>query len=194
MTRDGYECYKMYLAIQRHFSTSYDFFKYNGKVNASTEAYSNRNDMFAFEKLSRIILEDERIDFFVCHFLENPKCWIRSMSKQNYEKYKSKLKQFPLKFKDDLEYISQYNPAELMAVNGDIPLIHKLCINKKIDLETLIAMDKFFGFIDKHATEVQVPFVFPDHIEKLKNYRPFFSSKVTDIHKDIMKNVLMANK
>ena len=192
MTREGYECYKMYLALQRHFSTSYDFHKYNGKVNASVEAYQKRNDMFSFEKLSRVVLPEDRLDFFVCHFLDNPKCWIRSMSKSNYEKYKSKMKAFPTKFKEDLEYISTFNPAELMAANSnEIPQIHKLFINKKIDAETIIAVDKFFPFIDSHDKEVKLPIVWPDHIAMLKNYRPFFQPKVSDIQKDVMKSILL---
>mgnify|MGYP001323202090 CR=1 FL=1 len=69
MTRDGYECYKLYLALQRHFSTTYDFFTYNGKVNASVESYSKRPDVFKFEKLSKILTADQRLDFFVSHFI-----------------------------------------------------------------------------------------------------------------------------
>ena len=191
MTREGYECYKMYLALQRHFSTSYDFHKYNGKVNASTESYQKRNDMFSFEKLSRVVLPEDRLDFFICHFLDNPKCWIRSMSKSNYEIYKAKMKNFPNKFKEDLEYISTYNPSELMEVKNEIPLIHKLFINKKIDVESIIAIDKFFPFTDRHDENVKLPIVWPDHIDMLKNYRPFFQPKVSDIQKDVMKSILL---
>lgn len=189
-TRDGYECYKMYLALQRHFSTSYDFFTYNGKVKASSESYQKRNDMFSFEKMSKIVLPEDRVDFFVCHFLEDPKCWIRNMSKQNYDKYKAKLKNFPVKFKEDLEFLSTYSPSDLMSVK-DIPTIHKLCLDKTIDVETVIAMDKFFPFIDKHAEEVSVPFVFPTYIEMVKNYRPFFTTRVSEMHKETMKSVFL---
>ena len=190
MTRQGYDAYKLYLAMQRHFSTSYDFHKYNGKVNASIEAYQKRNDMFSFEKLSKIVPQDELINFFLCHFLDNPKCWIRSMSKASYEKYKAKLKNFPTTFREELQYLSQHKPADLMATN-DIPLIHRLCMEKKVSMETLIAMDKFFPFIDKHNDEVNVPFAWPDHIAMLKNYRPFFVEHVTEIHKDVMKDELL---
>ena len=191
MTRKGFEAYKLYLALQRHFSTTYDFHRYNGKVNASVEAYQKRNDMFSFEKLTKIVNEDELMDFFICHFLDNPKCWIRNMNKQNYEKYKAKLKNFPTTFREELQYLSQHKPSELMAVNNDIPLIHKLCMENKVSVETLIAMDKFFAFIDKHEEEVKVPFAWPDHIATLKNYRPFFVKRVTEIHKDVMKDELL---
>ena len=191
MTKAGYEAYKLYLALQRHFSTNYDFFKYNGKVNTSTEAYSKRNDMFSFEKLAKIVVKDELIDFFVCHFLENPKCWIRNMSKGNLEQYRAKITNFPTQFREDLQTISNYDLPELMKCENDIPEIHKLAINGKISIETLIAIDKFFPFIDKHQENCKVPFVFPDHITKLIKYRPFFIASVTNFHKDIMKDVLL---
>ena len=191
MTKEGYETYKQYLALQRHFSTNYDYFKYNGKVNASTDAYSKRTDMFAFEKMIKIIPESDRIDFFVTHFLENPKCWIRSMSKSNLDVYKAKIKNFPTKFREDLEYLVNFSLPELMKVENDIPEIHKIAINGKIDIETLIAVDKFYPFIEKHAKTCTVPFVWPDHITKLQNYRPFFVQKVNDFHKDIMKDVFL---
>ena len=194
MTREGYECYKLYLALQRHFSTDYDFHKYNGKVNASVDAYNKRNDKFSFEKLSKIIEVDERVDFFICHFLENPKCWIRDMSKQSYENYKAHLRLFPKTFKSDLEFISMHNPVDLMKTGNDIPLIHQMAINKKICLETIITMDYFFPFVDKHEKEVSIPFVFPEHIKRIKKYRPFLINKISDVHKDIMKSVLLNNE
>jgi len=191
MTKQGYECYKLYLALQRHFSTNYDFFKYNGKVNASVTAYEKRNDAFSFEKLSKIVLEEDLLDFYVAHFVQNPKCWIRNMSKSTFEQYKAKIKNFPSTFREELEYISQFPLPSLMKVGNDIPEIHKFAINGKISLETLIAIDKFYPFIDKHAQEVKISFVFPEHISLLQNYRPFFVQKVTNFHKDIMKDVLL---
>ena len=102
MTKDGYEVYIMYLALQRHFSTNYDYFQYNGKVKASKDAYSARNDIFSFEKLTKIIRKEDREDFFVAHFLENPKEWIRNMSKPKMEEFRAKFRMFPIKFKEDL--------------------------------------------------------------------------------------------
>lgn len=191
MTRQGFECYKMYLALQRHFSTKYDFHKYNGKVNVSSNAYSNRNDKYSFEKLAKILPAEERLDFFISHFIVDPKMWIRNMSKQHYDNYKSTIKNFPKRFKEDMELISQYDPSELMSVGNNIPLIHKLVIDKKVLVETIITIDNFWSFIDKHEEEVKVPFLFPDHIAMVKNYRPFFNQHVTPIHKDIMKNALI---
>ena len=52
----GYEAYCFYLAIKRHFmpNGNYDFFKKQGKVRTSLNAYRKRTDWVYFEKLARV--------------------------------------------------------------------------------------------------------------------------------------------
>jgi hypothetical protein len=152
--------------------------------------YENRNDAFSFEKLSKIIVPEERIDFFVSHFIEKPKMWIREMTKNHYENYKASIRLFPETFENDMQLIASYNPRELMEVKNDIPQIHKLYLDKKISVETIITMNHFYSFIDKHQQQVKVPFVWPEYISMVQNYRPFFEKRINDIHKDIMKTAL----
>lgn len=194
MTKDGYEVYIMYLALQRHFSTNYDYFQYNGRVKASTDSYSNRNDLFSFEKLTKIIKAEDREDFFVAHFLDNPKEWIRNMSKAKLDEYKATYKNFPNKFKEDLEFIKLNGPHNMIHHTKDeIPGIHKYCINNTLSIETVIALNDIFPFLDKHENEVSVPFVWPDYISKVYNYRPFVQKKLKNDFiniVDIARNVL----
>lgn len=196
MTRQGFEAYKLYLALQRHFSSSYDFFKYNGKVNVKADTYEKRNDKFSFEKLTKIVPQEDRVDFYVAHFVDNPKEWIRNMSKPKYEEWVSKLRVLLSKFEEDMYTISQHHPSDLMNTQSGIPTIHDLALKNVISIETLILMDNFFPFIDKHKEEVKVPFVFPDHVQRLQKYRPFLMNKIEniDIYKDTMKNILLENK
>ena len=179
MSDTGYYTYINYLALQRHFSSDYDYFKYQGKVNASKQAYNKRTDYYSFEKLSKILPQKEMLNFFLCHFINQPNCWIKDMSKDNYEKFKSHLKKFPSKFKQDIEVLAiEYNPADLVYVknNHTIPLIHDLVIKKVINLETLILIDSFYPFIDDHDKLIDIPIMWPQHIKKLKNYRPFLKN------------------
>lgn len=181
MTKDGYEVYIMYLALQRHFSTTYDYFQYNGKVKASADSYSNRSDIFSFEKVTKIIKKEDREDFFVAHFLDNPKEWIRNMSKQKMEQHKATYKNFPIKFKEDLEFINLNGPFKMLEATEDkIPDIHKYCINNTLSLETICILDEIFPYLEKHEHKVQVPFVWPDHINRVYNYKPFVKKKLQD--------------
>lgn len=194
MTKEGYEVYIMYLALQRHFSTNYDYFLYNGKVKASSDAYSARNDIFSFEKLTKIIRKEDREDFFVAHFLDNPKEWIRNMSKSKMEEYRAKFRMFPIKFKEDLQFIELNGPSAMIACEADkIPLIHRSCINGTISLETICVLDDIFPYLEKHEQTVTVPFVWPDHIKKIKKYKPFVKKKlqfnfinIVDIARDVL--------
>ena len=195
MTKDGYEVYVMYLALQRHFSTNYDYFLYNGKVKASMNAYSARSDMFSFEKLSKIIRKEDREDFFVAHFLDNPKEWIRNMSKQKMEEYKAFYKNFPSKFEQDMHFVKLNGPSKMIFCDGSgIPTIHKNVISKNISLESIIVLDMIFPFLNKHEEKVKVPFVWPEYIEKINNYRPFVKKKLQNNFiniVDVARNVLL---
>jgi hypothetical protein len=50
----GFDVYRTYLAMKLHFSNDkFDFFQYEGKVNAKEETYQQRNDFYFFETLAR---------------------------------------------------------------------------------------------------------------------------------------------
>ena len=49
-------------------------------------------------------------------------------------------------------------------------------IKKVINLETLILIDSFYPFIDDHDKLINIPIMWPQHIKKLKNYRPFLKN------------------
>ena len=49
---EGYEAYKKYLSIKLHFTKDeYDFFKYNGEINAKYETFIQRNDRYFLLRL-----------------------------------------------------------------------------------------------------------------------------------------------
>lgn len=175
MTRNGFAVYQNYIALQRHFTSDYDWFKYQGKTNVSVKSYENRNDMLSFEKVAKIIPEEDYVDFFVCHFLENPKEYIRNMSKTNLDSYKNKISNLPQIFKTDLEFLKNEGMADCLKIvsSSEIPKIHTHTISGNINIESVVILDTLLPFIDKHQNEVKVPFLFPQHITKVTKYKPF---------------------
>ena len=103
MTKSGYLAYLKYLALQRHFTSNYDYHKFGGKVKASTDAYQKRNDMFSFEKLTKVINVEDIEDFYVAHFVNEPKCWIKNMNKSTFEEWKNKLRSLTLLILRDIK-------------------------------------------------------------------------------------------
>lgn len=150
--------------------------------------------MWSFEKLTKIVPEDQRVDFFVAHFKDNPKEWIRNMSKNGLEKYKATIKNLPTKFKEDLEYIKMIGPAKAIKVDGDIPLIHDKVMSDTIAKETVIVLDRIFPFLDRHEKEVDIGWLWPDYIQSVKKYKPFVEKKIENnynIYTDIAKEILL---
>ena len=50
MRMPAYNCYCLYLAMKNHFTQEeYDFFKYNGKINAIKESFLSRKDRYQFQ-------------------------------------------------------------------------------------------------------------------------------------------------
>ena len=48
----GFDVFRVYLAVKLHFTTDYDYFDYDGKVNIKLETFTKRNDRYFFHKLS----------------------------------------------------------------------------------------------------------------------------------------------
>ena len=90
------ETYQAYLAIKQHFSdSSYDYFKYNGKIRVNVDTFYARKDKFFYEKLARKFngKPDELRNYFVSILSSNPKKWIRELvgikAEETYTKWKA---------------------------------------------------------------------------------------------------------
>ena len=84
-SREGYDTYCLYLAINNHFHTeSYDYFKYNGKVSAKLESFMKRKDKYHFAKLARKY-NGELKDFLVAN-LSKKKYYVAELLDQECEK------------------------------------------------------------------------------------------------------------
>ena len=76
---EGIEAYKTYLAIKNHFKTSYDYFKYNGRVKVTNESFLKRRDKYFFAKLERRYKKNELVYFFVANFMKDEGMWSGSL-------------------------------------------------------------------------------------------------------------------
>ena len=55
MSKDAFGCFKTYMALKRHFTSDYDMFKYNGKLNnTGFNNFETRRDKYQFQKLSKL--------------------------------------------------------------------------------------------------------------------------------------------
>ena len=86
---EAYDAYKIYHALKLHFTSNYDYMKYNGKANASVDSFLKRNDRPFFGKVARKYKDDTK-DFFISNFIVNPKGWIGNFNEENYLNWKKR--------------------------------------------------------------------------------------------------------
>ena len=154
---EGFEAYKTYLALKRHFTSDYNYFKYNGKIRASEESFLRRNDRFFFRKLSKKYNKEELVDFYVSNFIISNN-WVGNLvsqeSEDNYVQYKRRRESLSYHFDVELRWVIDHCRDRNLELNklllvedNNHPLLLKFLLQKKISIDTLIIMDSVLKFL-----------------------------------------------
>ena len=191
----GYNAYITYLALKQHFTTNYDFIKYNGKVKANQDSFLKRRDKFFFAKLEKRYSRDELIYYFVSNFVDHDNVWAGNLvsdhSESVYNDWKKRIQSLSYTFKEDCESLSDYDFNSLFEVEEySHPLLLKKMMRKEICIETVIIMDNVLTFIKKWDKIIDDDLIWPKQRQLLENYKPFMSID-NDKYKTIMKKVFV---
>lgn len=169
----SYDAYIKYLALKKHFtSDTYDYHKYNGKVRASFDSFSSRNDAFYFAKLAK---HDDYENVLVANMVKNPNCWIRDIVEDDfvYNEWKKKIDSLGYKFKSDLKNLDDDYKSNFVSKGGQHPLIITLLLQQKIQLETFTILSHFAKIFDYWEQNLLDKFVACDIIRTSRKYYPF---------------------
>ncbi len=182
----GFDVYRTYLAMKLHFgSDKFDFFQYDGKVNAKETTYHDRKDFYFFETIARKYNTQEIKEFMLASFVEaedptkvwigdikraGKDCWLVWAKRQQSLSYL--VKQDLDVLDKQLEEVSSFN--SLFETVGRHPPLLKLYIKRRISLETLIIFDMVLGFIPDWDKKLKDP-LWEQLSFKIKKYKPFLS-------------------
>jgi hypothetical protein len=183
MNISGLEAYQLYTALKLHFTTTYDFVKYGGKVNrANVKSFEINKGKFFFYKLSRKYNKEELFGFYVSNFLENPKVWIGNLLSEdcdsNYKVWMKTQQSLTYIFDQDLNTLFDLvdKPDQLLkVVDGDYPLLYNLYKQDTVKLETVIILDDIMNFIPMWTKKVTDDLIFPDFVRVCDKYKPFIN-------------------
>jgi len=108
-----FEVYKKYIAIKLHFtSEKYDYFKSNGRSNATEVSFNRRGDYYFFCKLAKKYREYEIVDLFVSNFIANPTLWVGAIfgesSLEVYQQWQKRIESCSYSLKQDLAFARSY--------------------------------------------------------------------------------------
>ena len=178
-SREGYDAYCLYLAINNHFhSDSYDYFKYNGKVSAKLESFMKRKDKYHFAKLSRKY-NDELRDFLVANFSKK-KYYVRELlemeCEKNYIEFKKRKQKLTYLITEEMRYLfDKYKHIDFCIgiKDGQHSNILREYLGGRIAAETLVAVDKIFDIFTDYDTMVSENFIWPKTRKRLDSLAPF---------------------
>jgi hypothetical protein len=178
----GFEAYEMYHGLKLHFTSNYDYVKYNGKTNVNKNQFMLRKDKFQFYKLSRKYKRDELFGFYVANMLVNPKIWVGELLTEDadseYKVWQKTQQSISYVFEQDLHNLfdSVNNPEELLkVVDGQYPLLYTLYTQGKSTKETLIILNEILNFMPMWVKKVDDDIIFPEFIKSCEKYKPFLN-------------------
>ena len=178
-SREGYDAYCLYLAINNHFHTeSYDYFKYNGKVSAKLESFMKRKDKYHFAKLARKY-NGELKDFLVSN-LSKKKYYVRELlemeCEKNYIEFKKRKQKLTYLITEEMRYLfDKYKHIDFCIgiKDGQHSNILREYLGGRIAAETLVAADKIFGIFTDYDSMVSENFIWPKTRKRLDSLAPF---------------------
>ena len=170
-----YEAYQNYLALKLHFGGEYDYFKYNGKVSATLESFGKRKDKFKFVRLSNKLSDPQILDYYLANFKVGTE-WIGDFSQKNWTEHKKVNQSLQYCYENDIEKL--LTTAENFDIlfrcdNGNHPKLIKAYLGKKINLETLIILEKVLQFREIFDKKITETFIWPKVSRLINKYEPF---------------------
>jgi hypothetical protein len=190
----SYEVYRYYLALRLHFTTdTYDVIAQQGKVRASKQAFYKRKDLLSIRKIAEQYTEKEVVDFLVANFTAGDR-WggiFDAESKDRYLQWKKRIESLSYVFENDVSKLlmlchgkGDIFPDAIFACADQHPLILKSFLRNDISIETLVILNKLYGFCSDFDIKLKDDFIWPDISRVIKKYAPFLKidrKKYSDI-------------
>ena len=198
---DGFDVYKIYLAIKLHFtSDSYDYFKHNGKTTARLNTFTKRRDRYFFHKLSRSYSSSACVDYFVAGFIGSDTDRIGDVvgksGQENYARCQKRIDSLSYVFEDDcntlLDFIEEKEIKfdDLFKVKkGQHPPLVKLYLANKITVESMVILNDILNYTKQFNKEIGETVIWPKKYKLLMNYKPFLKYNSTKMKMIIKKKI-----
>ena len=145
--RKEVEAYQVYIALKAHFTTNYDYHRYNGKIKNVEQQFYSRNDCYYFTKLSR---KKDIFGYLVSNnipsLFNTDYKWIGDMiddpdSDKIYSRWIGRKAGFSYLFKTELNKIGDLENSINKKI-GNMPELIWLMLNNKISPETFCVLTK----------------------------------------------------
>lgn len=189
---DTFKAYKDFSAIKLHFTSNYDYFKYNGKTRLTWNSFEKFNGKRILHNILRNHKSDF-IEFIATGFAYDPNIkWIGDFTDEevedNWTKHQRNMQSLTRTVTVELEelLIQAGSIKFVLMGNDELPLIEKNRINGLTSIETCVLLDKLFNYINKNRCTHPLW----ENVQVIKKFSPFLDidkSKFAPIIKEMIK-------
>ena len=175
MRLSSYDTCVLYLALKNHFTSNYDYFKYNGKVKLAKDTFERRRDYYTFQKLSRKYGGEEMKDFLLANFVyrANETKWAGSLfepeADEAYSRYMKEFHSLTYTFKTEIATLDLHSDFK-----GTDPNILNLFYGNHLSIFTMIILDDMIQYSATYNRTLQDNFLWAEISRRLEKFRPFF--------------------
>lgn len=186
-----YDTYITYLSLKKHFAEpKYDYFKYNGKVKASVDAFEKRSDKIFFKKISK---HKDTINYILANVIDRKIGYAGDLVGEEAEECYTNW----LRINESLTYNTISEIGELResftdkfrVQNGQHPELLKMRIRNKISLETFTILNEHLGFFSVWDRKISDDIIWPKHRDKSLKYCQFLDYDRNKVKKFLKKVV-----
>ena len=177
-SREGYDSYKLYLAMKLHFnSENYNFNQYNGHVKADLSSFMKRKDKFHFAKLARKY-KDKLIDFYIAN-LSQGDYWAGELlereAEERYTDWRKRRQKLSHMFEQEVKHLLEKKTIQevLTCTGGQHPYLLKQFLGKKISLETMCILDEITDYSKSWKKLISENIVYPGVHHRIDKYKSF---------------------
>jgi hypothetical protein len=184
-TREAFAVYQYYIAIKQHFTSDYDYFKYNGKVNVSPSSFEIRRDKFIFYKLSK---RKDWQGLILANFIaDRGKKWIGDLDSSEaesiYNEWLKRKQSLGYLFKSELSQLRDDFESNFRVDNGQHPYLLERHLQGKISLETMVIIDDLLNIIPNWNKKISLQIIWEKVRYRMIKYKPFLQYDKSSMRK-----------
>ena len=186
-----FQAYKEYIALKLHFTSDYDYFRYNGKTSVTPKSFNERKDKFHFKRLAKKYDDSTIIEYFIANIIDN-KQWIGNMDMATYSEWSSRIQSIEYIFSNDAEkLLTNITDFDIIfnCDKGNHPKLVKAYLGKKISLETLVIFEKILQYRKIFDKEIKEQIIWPKVSQLIKKYEPFVEADLSRCKKLLIEKV-----
>lgn len=174
----GYEAFSIFHVLKLHFTTNYDYFKYNGKCNIKIDSFEKRKDKYHFYKLSRKYDHEEFNQFVISNLLKESNIWAGNLLDENAKEIHTarmaRIQSLSYTFRNDCQQIREVSDFNsMLKTEGDYPLLLTLANRNIICDETICILNSLVSFLPMWNRKITDTIRWPLVYKKWICYTPF---------------------